>query len=465
MPKTVAAMKRLEVVAYDADGLGDRSYLLHDGGKAFVVDPQRDPCPYLETANDLGVDIVLVLETHVHNDYVSGGLALARRTSATYGVPAGVTFDFASESSALEEGDLLGVGDLRVRVISTPGHTPHHLAFVAEDASGRSAVLTGGSLLSGATGRTDLLGREQAPRLAEAQWRSVRRLLGDLDPATEVLPTHGFGSFCSAGLGLVTTSDQITIGSERGRNPAARLDFGPFLEELLDKSLPMPTYYRYMAMCNRAGPEEPEYTPVPMVDARELAEMLVSGTPVVDLRPRRQFADAHCRGALNIELGPNLQTYFGWLVPFFSPFVVVSRSSDEFLECRRLLSRIDREVPAGWAQADHVGRPPARLLGHYEVASFRALGQRYRRGRPPHVIDVRFPHEWQTGHVRGAQNIPLPDVASATASLPTDEETWVHCAAGYRAAIAASILSAHGLRPVLVDDAFDNAIGAGLEIL
>ena len=155
MPETVAAMRRLEVVSYDADGLGDRSYLLHDGGKAFVVDPQRDPGPYIETANDLGVDIVLVLETHVHNDYVSGGLALAHRTSATYGVPAGVTFDFASETSALEEGDLLGVGDLRVRVLSTPGHTPHHLAFVAEDASGRSAVLTGGSLLSGATGRTE----------------------------------------------------------------------------------------------------------------------------------------------------------------------------------------------------------------------------------------------------------------------------------------------------------------------
>ena len=197
MPETVAAIRRLEVVAYDADGLGDRSYLLHDGGKAFVVDPQRHPGPYIETANALGLDIVLVLETHVHNDYVSGGLALARRASATYGVPAGVPFDFASESVALKEGDLLDVGDLRVRVLSTPGHTPHHLAFVAEDPSG-SAVLTGGSLLSGATGRTDLFGREQAASLAEAQWWSVRRLLSDLDPATEILPTHGFGSFCTA---------------------------------------------------------------------------------------------------------------------------------------------------------------------------------------------------------------------------------------------------------------------------
>ncbi len=280
-----------------------------------------------------------------------------------------------------------------------------------------------------------------------------------------MLPTHGFGSFCSAGPGLATTRDRITIASERTRNPAARLDLTPFLDELLGKALPIPTYYRHMAVYNRTGPAEPRYTPVPMIGATELAEMLTSGTPVVDLRPRRQFADAHFQGALNIELGPNLQTYFGWLVPFSSPFVVVSRSSDELLECRRLLSRIGRELPAGWAQADHVGPAPAGRLGHYEVANFLALGQRYRRGRPPHVIDVRFPHEWQTGHVRGAQNIPLPDVASAAVSLPTDEETWVHCAAGYRAAIAASILSAHGLRPVLVDDAFDNAIGAGLEIL
>ena len=191
----------------------------------------------------------------------------------------------------------------------------------------------------------------------------MRRLLGDLDPATEVLPTHGFGSFCSAGLGLATTSDRITIASERTRNPAARLDLSPFLEELLGKALPIPTYYGYMAMYNRAGAEEPRYTPVPMVDATELAEMLISGTPVVDLRPRRQFADAHCRGALNIELGPNLQTYFGWVVPFFSPFVVVSRSSDELLECRRLLSRIGREVPASWAQADHVAACAGRAVG------------------------------------------------------------------------------------------------------
>lgn len=159
MTGTVTATGRLAVVAYNAPGLGDRSYLLHDGNKALVVDPQRDPHPYLATATDLGVDITLVLETHVHNDYVSGGLALARRAGATYRVPGGVAFEFSSEGSALEEGDLLHVGELNVRVLSTPGHTPQHLAFLAWDAQGTKAVLTGGSLLSGATGRTDLFRR------------------------------------------------------------------------------------------------------------------------------------------------------------------------------------------------------------------------------------------------------------------------------------------------------------------
>ena len=219
MTETVTAARKLDVVVFEAPGLGDRSYLLHDGDKALVVDPQRDPHPYLKTAEDLGLDLTLVLETHVHNDYVSGGLALARRAGATYGVPAGVPFQFSSEAAALEEGDVLRAGDLTVRVLLTPGHTPHHLAFLVTDANGTSAVLTGGSLLPGGTGRTDLFGRDLAVSLGEAQWRSVRRLLDELDPGTSVLPTHGFGSFCSAAIVGGAGSESLTIGSERRRQP------------------------------------------------------------------------------------------------------------------------------------------------------------------------------------------------------------------------------------------------------
>ena len=362
MTETVTATRRLEVVVYDAPGLGARSYLLHDGDKAFVVDPQRDPHPYLATAEGLGVDITLVLETHVHNDYVSGGMALARRACATYGVPGKVRFGFSSEASALEEGDQLSVGDLGIRVLSTPGHTPHHLAFLAAGTDGSSAILTGGSLLSGGTGRTDLFGPGRAMSLAEAQWRSVRRLLSEVDPGAVVLPTHGFGSFCSAGTGRGKDRDDLTIGSEGRHNPAALLDLIPFVKDLLADPLPVPAYYEHMAPINRAGASEPAYGPLSMIELGASTGCATSGTALVDVRPRRQFAESHLRGALNIELGADMPTYFGWLVPFSALFVVLSETADEVDEARRLLSRIGREVPLGWSQAERVettttGRP------------------------------------------------------------------------------------------------------------
>ena len=151
-----------------------------------------------------------------------------------------------------------------------------------------------------------------------------------------------------------------------------RLDLGPFLEELLDKSLPMPTYYRYMAMCNRAGPEEPEYTPVPMVDARELAEMLVSGTPVVDLRPRRQFADAHCRGTLIVGLRSQPPDLFRLARPFLFPFFLW------WCHAVRTSSWRPRVCSRGWIgrcqqarrQADHVGTPDGPAVGPLRSGEF-----------------------------------------------------------------------------------------------
>ena len=220
-----------------------------------------------------------------------------------------------------------------------------------------------------------------------------------------------------------------------------------------------------MAPINRAGAAEPKYEPVPVLGPTALIEQLTSGTAVVDIRPRRTFAESHLRGALNIELAAQLPTYFGWLVPFYAPFVVLSETVDDLLESRRLLARIGRELPVAWAQAELFEPPPVGQLGHFEVATFRSLAQRHQQGSPPHVLDVRFPHEWEKGHIRKAQNVPLPDVASAIQALPADEETWVHCAAGYRAAIAASMLSARGRPAVLVDDSFDNAVSAGLEVV
>jgi hydroxyacylglutathione hydrolase len=452
----------LAIISYDAAGLGDRSYLVHDGAKAAVIDPQRDPVPYLTTADELGVDVTLVLETHVHNDYVSGGLALARRTKATYGVPAGEPVDFAAESEALAEGDVLTAGTLTFRALSTPGHTPHHLAFLAEDGLGTSAVMTGGSLLAGATGRTDLLGQEKTAELAEAQWHSVRRLLDELPSSAVVLPTHGFGSFCSAGARQAPTAGTFTLGEERRRNPVAQLGLPAFVESLLHLEMPIPTYYRYMAPLNRAGAAEPRGGLPRRVAPDELAGLVRSGAVVVDLRSRRAFASGHRRGALNVELGPDLATYFGWLVPFTAPFVLVCDTPGEAVEACQLLSRIGRDNPLGWAPAGSLASPNGPGPDHYAVRTFSELALRTREGPIPSVLDVRFRYEWRSGHITGARNVPLPEVALAYGTLADDEEIWVHCQSGFRAAIAASELSGAGLFPVLVDDAFENAAGSGL---
>jgi hydroxyacylglutathione hydrolase len=463
--EVVTGTKGLSVVAYDTPGLGDRSYLVHDGSRALVVDPQRDPGPYVGTAAELGVEITLVLETHIHNDYVSGGLALARRTGAVYGISAAEPVDFEAERTAVADGDVLSAGALDVTVLATPGHTPHHLSFLVEDGSGNRVVLTGGSLLAGGTGRTDLLGVEQTPTLAEAQWRSVRRLLAQLDSGTIVLPTHGFGSFCSVGTEGSGGSEDVTIERERSRNPAAYLELDAFVRRLSTDLMPVPAYYRRMAPLNRAGAAEAGPAPVAVLAVAQLAQLLEEGAALVDVRGRRAFACAHWRGALNIELGPSLPVYGGWLVAFDAPLVIVTKTTQEVAEAQYQLARVGRERLAGWVPEDRITALGADHGGHYEVRDFRQLAGQSEVGPPPTVVDVRFAYEWGRGHIRGAHNVPLPEIGSASATLPQGGEIWVYCGAGYRAAIAASWLSAIGMRPVLVDDLFDNAAAAGLEIV
>jgi hydroxyacylglutathione hydrolase len=176
--------------------LGDRSYVVHDGSVAVVVDPQRDLDRVERVLAGRDLRCRLVLETHIHNDYVTGGFELARRSGARYGVAAGEAVSFGREP--LADGVEREVGNLRVRAVATPGHTDHHLSYVVEDGDGPAAVFTGGSLLYGSTGRPDLLGPQHTDALAHAQWHSARRLAAELPDTTAVYPTHGFGSFCSA---------------------------------------------------------------------------------------------------------------------------------------------------------------------------------------------------------------------------------------------------------------------------
>jgi rhodanese-related sulfurtransferase len=310
-------------------------------------------------------------------------------------------------------------------------------------------------------GRTDLLGDERADELAAAQWHSARRLLTQLDAGTEVLPTHGFGSFCSATPGAGVGAAKLTVGVERHQNPAVRAALEDFVMELGRDRPPVPAYYRYMAPINRRGASTPRYERTDRLSAADLDRWLAAGSVVADLRPRRAFAAGHRQGALNIELGHNLTTYFGWVVPFEAPYTLIACSYDEVERSRRLLARIGREGVCGYALASDLD------LGHaqsYRVATFGDLSASVQCGEEPLVVDVRHRSEWRAGHLAVARHAPLPELGAQKLSLPPDRPIWVHCAAGFRAAIAASLLSAWGMSPVLIDDLFEHVALSDLEI-
>jgi glyoxylase-like metal-dependent hydrolase (beta-lactamase superfamily II)/rhodanese-related sulfurtransferase len=436
-------------------GLGDTSYLLASGDESLIVDPQRDIGPILAAARARGVGVTRVVETHVHNDYVSGALKLRAVTGAAIAGPARAGYAFPFEP--LAEGDELTLGALRIVAAETPGHTPEHLSYLVyeEDAEEPMAVFTGGSLIVGSAGRTDLLGPEATLELTRAQYHSLNRLSA-LSDHTLVFPTHGAGSFCSSSPpGEERTS---TIGRERASNPAladSEMDEGAFVERRLTGLLAYPSYYSHIAPINRAGPQVLGDVPVPRGLAPfQVAERIEDGAWVVDGRERRTFAARHIPGSIAIELDDSFASYVGWIVPFGAPIVLVlpeDRPEDEAaLEAATQLFRIGYEAVDGYLQGGvdawiETGRP----VRSYPVASIDELAAAVQEQRA-RVLDVRQQTEWNAGHLEGSTHLFVGDVGARIGEIPRDREVWTVCATGHRAAMAASLLDREGIPVRLV---------------
>lgn len=453
------------VTTIETPSLGDRSYLAHDGTVAIVVDPQRDIDRVLDLARAEGVEIQHVFETHIHNDYVTGGHALAELTGAQYHVNAEDPVSF--ERNGVRDGDVIDISPtMQVRVLATPGHTFTHLSYVLESPQagddggvGTVAVFTGGSLLFGATGRPDLLGPDHTHDLVHHQFASAQRLADELPDHTQVMPTHGFGSFCSAGSTGDTT--ESTIGDERRDNPALTQSEEEWVAQTLAGLEAYPAYYVHMAPRNSSGPEAPELEAPAIADPATLARRINAGEWVVDLRSRTAFAAGHVTGTLNFGIDGQFSTYLGWLIPWGTPLTLLGETREQVAEAQRELVRIGIDELAGAA----TGTPKDWTdteLGSFERAEFADLAQ-VRHHRPVHVLDVRRTGEFDKGHIEGAQNIPLHELLSRHDEVPRSE-VWVHCAGGYRASIAASVLAAQGVPVVAVDDSFDSATSVGLPI-
>jgi hydroxyacylglutathione hydrolase len=448
------------VVTIETPELGDRSYLAHDGEVAVVVDPQRDIDRILAIAEAAGVEITHVAETHLHNDYVSGGLELARLTGAEYLVAAAEQVDF--ERKAISAGDELAIGALSLQVLATPGHTPTHVGYVLCEGELPFALFSGGSLLYGSVGRTDLSGASRTVELARAQYRSVRALAEALPPEVVVLPTHGFGSFCS-----VTPSTGPpggTIADEMWTNVAlVTEDEDEFVARLTSGLTAYPRYYARMAAMNAAGPASIDLSPVRELDKGELRARIAAGEWVVDLRERRMFARSHLKGTLSFEHTSAFATYLGWVVPEGAAVTLIADSPSSIERAQRDLARIGIDRPAGAAAGPLEVLAPGAPLGSYEVSDFSGLAKAVANGEPV-LLDVRRDDEWDTGHFEGAVHVFLADLPDRIGEVPPGE-VWVHCASGYRSSIAASLLDRAGRKVVLVSDEWARAAASGLLIV
>jgi hydroxyacylglutathione hydrolase len=444
------------VVVIDTPDLGDRSYVVHDGTVAVVIDPQRDLDRVEQVVADLGLRVEIVAETHLHNDYVTGGLELARRTGAAYLVNAADEVAFARD--AVTGGDERRAGSLRIRVVATPGHTDTHLSYIVD--SEEEVVFTGGSLLYGSVGRTDLVDPARTDELTRAQYHSARRLAALLDDDVAIFPTHGFGSFCSSG--SAAGGSTSTIGAERARNDAlVEPDEDRFVARLVAGLTAYPAYYAHMGPRNRQGPGPADLSPPEPIDAGELRARIKAGEWVVDLRDRTAYAAEHVDGTIGIALGTQFSTYLGWLIPWGTPLTLIGEGPEQVAKAQRQLVRIGIDRPAGAAlgRPDELATPDE--LRSYPTATFSGLRAALERGESPVILDVRRDDERASGEIPGSAHIPLNALLDRLADVPAGR-LWVHCAGGFRAGVAASLLARAGHDVVFVDDDYATAVASGL---
>ncbi|MDQ0379082.1 MBL fold metallo-hydrolase [Amycolatopsis thermophila] len=455
----------LQVEVIETSSLGDRSYLASDGEVAVVIDPQRDVDRVIAAAGRLGVRIAVVLDTHVHNDYVSGGLELARLTGAEYGLSAADQVPF--DHRPLSDGDVVELSPrMQVRAIATPGHTFHHLSFVLEGEQGPVGVFTGGSLLYGTTGRTDLLGRDHSEALARHQHASAQKLAALLPDGVQIWPTHGFGSFCSA---TQATGSSATLGQQKESNPALTLAETDFVEQTLKGLDAYPAYYAHMGVRNAEGPEPIDLREPARATPEELRKRLEAGEWVVDLRSRKAYVASHLAGTVGLGLDGPMVTWLGWMIDWGAPITLLGQSRGQVAEAQRELARIgiDKFAASAVGTPEGLAADPAQLRST-PTATFADLaaalsGSTGGFPAPDVVLDVRTNNEYASAHVSGAVHIPLYELVQRRGEIP-DGTVWVHCGSGYRATAAASVLESAGRTAVLIDDHFGVAAEAGVPV-
>ncbi|MGE0885381.1 MAG: rhodanese-like domain-containing protein [Blastocatellales bacterium] len=427
--------------------LAHASYLIGSDGEAAVVDPQRDVDQYIAEAEEQNLKIKYVIETHLHADFVSGHQELAARTGAeiVFGQKAGATFSHI----AAKDGDELKLGNIVLRIMETPGHTPESISILVTDTAEPEAakkVLTGDTLFVGDVGRPDLVGSKgfTPEQMAAMMFDSLHQKLLKLDDAVEVYPAHGAGSLCGRNMSKETSS---TIGQQRRFNYALQPMTKEAFVKMMTADLPeAPAYFPKDAEINRGGAAPlAEVLHPEKLSPAEVRALAEQGAVLLDVRSSTAFGAGHVPGSLNIGLGGQFASWAGMLIPLGAPIVIITDDQAEVEEAATRLARVGHENVKGfldggvqsWQQAGYE-------IGFVIQITVDELKEWIDDKRDFQLIDVRQPGEYESGHAPRTVNIKLAGLAEKLNAFDPEDATVVICAGGYRSSVGTSILARRG---------------------
>ncbi len=436
--------------------LAHASYMIADEKTkiAAVVDPQRDIDQYIEDAEKNKWDIRYVLLTHFHADFLAGHLELRERTGAQICLGAKATAEYPFRG--LKDGDTINFGEVQLRILETPGHTPEGISILVYDLSQSTdnpyAVLTGDTLFIGDVGRPDLMASVgvTAKELGGMLYDSLHQKLMALPNETLVYPAHGAGSMCGKNLSTDTVS---TIGTQRWYNYALQpMSRDEFIKLVASDQPEAPAYFGYDAQLNKQNRETLDIALQHQLKALSVDEMMNQvnkGAQVLDVREPADFAGGHLINSINIGLSGKFATWAGIVLNPKTPMVIVADPGRE-PEAMTRLGRIGFDQVVGYLKDGMMAlksRPD--LISRTTRITAAALAETLTTSERPKVIDVRTEREWQEGSIEHSVNIPLPHLSERLDELQKDQAIVVHCASGYRSSIAASVLASEGFTQVM----------------
>ncbi len=425
------------------------SYLLVGDDTCAVIDPQRDVDIYLEEARAQGVKITHIMQTHLHADFISGHMDLAKITEARIYVAKSAKCAF--EHEALVEGDTVWLEDMRIDVLETPGHTPEHLSYVVTDTSRSDepvGVFVGDTMFVGDVGRPDLF-PDMANELAGKLYHSLHDKLLKLPDYCEVYPAHGAGSLCGRSMGAKQRS---TIGYERRFNKALLIkDKSEFIKSLTENMPPAPDHFSRCSDINRKGPALLSETPeMKELDVDRFEECINRDDSIaVDVRCYHAFGSQHVSGSWSLDPNGNLPTFAGWVLPTDKDIYLVADNHNAAMEARKWFRRVGLDRVAGYLKG---GMPSWAITGRRSSSvrqiSAEELHDMVKGEENFLLLDVRATAEFEDSHITGAVNIPAADLRTRSEELDKNKISLVVCSSGNRSSLATSILKQHGFNKV-----------------